>query len=216
MPEDEQSVDIITPDTESVLTEPELPITTNPPDPITIQIESPALEYAEILPEPVEQQSIPEETPATEQMTDKSPTPAIVPPPPEIPTPEPPISLSDKPQPIPIPEPQVSNVESQILEADIVASLTDEQLKSAAALYAKKNQKSLSSKGVQARQATAAKNLSAITTYVANHSPTSGASIARALNLPPRRVQHYMQILTHNGTVTATGWAQSRKYSKNN
>lgn len=95
-----------------------------------------------------------------------------------------------------------------------VAALTESELKFAAALYAKRNQRTLSQAGVKARQATASRNLHAITKYISKHSPTTNASIARALNLPPRRVQHYMQILTKNGTVTATGWAQSRKYFK--
>ena len=95
-----------------------------------------------------------------------------------------------------------------------VAALTPKELKAAAALYAKTNQKSLSRKGVQARQRVAQENLNAITAYVAKHSPTTNASIARALNLPPRRVAHYIQTLTRRGTVTATGWAQSRRYFK--
>ncbi len=95
-----------------------------------------------------------------------------------------------------------------------VANLTDEELKIASALYAKKNQKVLSQQGVAKRQAVAAQNIAEIKKFINSHSPASNQTIARALNLPPRRVQHYMRILTHNGTVTATGWAQSRRYHK--
>jgi DNA-binding IclR family transcriptional regulator len=48
--------------------------------------------------------------------------------------------------------------------------------------------------------------------FISSHSPASNRTIARALNLPPRRVQHYMQLLTHRGSVTATGWGVSREY----
>ena len=115
------------------------------------------------------------------------------------------------PQPIPVPE---QNPQPQPQPQIIISDLTDTQLKEASALWAKKNQRQLSQKGVQARQAVAKKNLADITAFIVTHSPASNRTIARALNLPPRRVSHYIQILTKNGTVKATGWAQSRQYFK--
>jgi hypothetical protein len=72
--------------------------------------------------------------------------------------------------PKPEPTPQVSDIKPQVSDADIVQSLTDEQLKLASSLYAKKHQKALSRKGVEARQAIAQKNIASIRSFIAHHS----------------------------------------------
>jgi predicted transcriptional regulator len=139
------------------------------------------------------------------------PQPEHIPEPPTPPTPEP-LPAPPKPE----PTPQVSDIKPQVSDADIVQSLTDEQLKLASSLYARKHQSVLSRKGVEARQAIAQKNITDITAFVRSHSPANNRTIARALNLPPRRVQHYMQQLTHEGVVMATGWGISREYKIKN
>ncbi len=96
--------------------------------------------------------------------------------------------------------------------AERVAQLTDEELRLAAALYAKKNQRVITQKAIEKRRAVATQNIANVTAYVHAHSPTSNAAVARALNLPPRRVAHYMQILVRNGTFGASGWGVSRRY----
>jgi hypothetical protein len=146
-----------------------------------------------------------------------APTPPAPEPLPAPPKPEPTPQASDiKPQisePPPAPDPPSTTYQPPpTIDADVVHSLTDEQLKLAAALYAKKNQSVLSRKGVEARQAVAQKNIADILAFVRAHSPANNRTIARALNLPPRRVQHYMQLLTHRGDVVATGWGLSREY----
>lgn len=171
-----------------------------------------------IVPEPVPE-AIPEPVPEVIQ----PPTPVNNLPEPTIEIPEVPSQIPEQtvpepvpetvqplpPAPIPVPQPPAPPV--PVFD---VNSLTDEQLKAASALYAKKNQKVLSQKGVEKRQAVAKENIQNITSFIASHSPANNRTIARALNLPPRRVQHYMQILTKNGTVTATGWGASRQYFK--
>lgn len=114
---------------------------------------------------------------------------------------------------LPCHQPQTTNSQQPSPAIDI-STLSNEQLKAAAALYAKQNQASLSRKGVEKRQAIAKENIANITQFIQSHTPASNRTIARALNLPPRRVQHYMQILTHNGSVRAEGWGASRQYFK--
>lgn len=173
--------------TEPVLAEPE-PIPAPAPEPIVVP--EPVI-VPEPVPEPI---SVPTPVPEPEKETPapltREQAPATEPP---DPAPAPPVT----------PPPAA--------EIDI-SQLSDEQLKAAAALYAKKNQSVLSRKGVEARQAVAQKNISEILTFIKTHSPASNRTIARALNLPPRRVQHYMQVLTHRGSVMATGWGVSREY----
>ena len=205
--------------------------TATPPEKPAVVVDNP--QPAPATPEPVkpvepppvvvDPTAAPKPEPAQPQPEPQTPAPAQDVKPPaqnkaEIPKPtkaEPPTKEKPRPilsQPLAATQPQPSEP-ADYSKIDI-SKLSADQLKSAAALHAKRNQKSISSAGVKARQATARKNIAAIIAYVNGHSPTNGASIARALNMRPRRVQHYMQILVKNGTVTATGWAQSRKYYK--
>ena len=204
-----------------VPTAPEPPAPTPAPEP----------PQSEPVPEPTPPQpapSIPEPMPVPKSEPPvSSPTPALVPeksdsmPPssvehhvePKLPTaqPTPPPTANNQPSIKPT-APQTSDIKPQVSDADIVASLTDSQLKAAASLYAKKNQKALSLKGVEARRALAHKNITAILDFTSHHSTANNRTIARALNLPPRRVQHYMQQLTHRGDVIASGWGISREY----
>jgi hypothetical protein len=108
-----------------------------------------------------------------------APTPQAVPAPQPTSAPEPPTTT---------PAPQATPPSAAEID---ISQLTNEQLKAAASLYAKKNQATLSRKGVEARQAVAQKNVSDILAFISSHSPASNRTIARALNLPPRRVQHY-------------------------
>jgi len=149
---------------------------------------------------------IPEPTPEPEPTLDIQPS-TFNP----VPLPEPTLDIQPSTfDPPPVPEPTL-DIQPSTFD---VGTLSDTDLKAAASLYARKNQKALSQKGVEKRQAIAKENLSNIKAFISSHSPANNRTIARALNLPPRRVQHYMQILTHNGTVTATGWGASREYFK--
>lgn len=146
-----------------------------------------------VVPEPV---IIPEPSPEPITVPEPAPAPVI-----KAPAPEPP---APAPAPPVTPPPPAAEID--------ISQLSDAQLKAAASLYAKKNQASLSRQGVEARQAVAQKNVSDILAFISSHSPASNRTIARALNLPPRRVQHYMQLLTHRGDVAASGWGVSREY----
>ncbi len=206
-----------------------------PLEPVIETIELPTLEPSTLQPS-AEPEAPPKETlepstlePSTvpEPVTFPEPMPEpVIVEPSATPEPEPSKSSPLIPQPQVEPVPPPATLEPSTLppvtvptsptpptEIDI-NTLSDEQLRLASALYAKKNQKALSQKGVEKRQAIASQNISEITAFIGAHSPASNRTIARALNLPPRRVQHYMQILTHNGTVTATGWGASREYFK--
>lgn len=208
--------------------------TTNPATPIEPVIET--IELPTLEPSTIQPSTEPEALPET--LKPSTLQPSTVPEPVTVPEPAPPSSEPLTPEPVPsqpspiIPQPQADPVAPPVTlepstlqpvtvpfaptpptEIDI-NTLSDEQLRLASALYAKKNQKALSQKGVEKRQAVAKENIQNITSFIASHSPASNRTIARALNLPPRRVQHYMQILTHNGTVTATGWGASRQYFK--
>lgn len=181
---------------------PTVPLTSDPTPP------PPVPDIPEPTPAPQTPPTVPESeqaTPPTLENTSPQPAPVPVKSQPEH-IPEPPAP------PTPEPTTQVSDIKPQVSDADIVQSLTDEQLKLASSLYAKKYQSVLSRKGVEARQAIAQKNITDITAFVRSHSPANNRTIARALNLPPRRVQHYMQQLTHEGVVVATGWGISREY----
>ena len=191
---------------------PTVPLTSDPTPP------PPVPDIPDPTPAPQTPPTAPESeqaTPPTPENTSPQPAPVPVKSQPEH-IPEPPASKPDTkpvdPPTILQPTPQVSDIKPRVSDADIVQSLTDEQLKLASSLYAKKYQSVLSRKGVEARQAIAQKNITDITAYVRSHSPANNRTIARALNLPPRRVQHYMQQLTHEGVVVATGWGISREY----
>ena len=179
---------------EPVAPHPSPPEPTPPPEP---------LPPPDPQPQPTANHQPPTVAPPLPEPVTSHPSPPAPPTPPLPPHPSPP-----KPE----PTSQVSDIKPQVSDADIVQSLTDEQLKLASSLYAKKHQKALSRKGVEARQAIAQKNIASIRSFIAHHSPANNRTIARALNLPPRRVQHYMQQLTHEGVVVATGWGISREY----
>ncbi|MDO8265529.1 MAG: hypothetical protein Q7T41_01145 [Candidatus Saccharibacteria bacterium] len=203
-PEPSPGPDPVAPPEPPIVTAPEpLPEIILEPATEVIQTPTPVNEpepAVEIPPQPTQTPELPVPKPEPSPVPEKVAQP-VAPSPPATPPLEPPQQPSTSPQPPPSPVFDVNY-------------LSDDQLRQASALYAKKNQKALSQKGVEKRQAVAKQNIQNITAFIGGHSPASNRTIARALNLPPRRVQHYMQILTHNGTVTATGWGASRQYFK--
>ncbi len=177
-------------------------------------------------PEPMPQSSPRKQDPAPEITAPLSAQPqtSVNLPKPTDPTP-PPLqapdeTIVDQPKPTPQPKPEGSNTPPMPAPPPAtrtpidINTLTPEELKAAAALWAKQNQRTLSQKGVQKRRAVAEENIHNIAQFVTKHSPANNRTISRALNLPPRRVQHYMQLLTKRGVISASGWGISREYHK--
>lgn len=115
----------------------------------------------------------------------------------------------------PIGQPDRVAIEQTPQASDIppaVLALSDAELRIAVTYYLKKNQTSISQRGVKARQEKMQKNLSAITNYIATHPETRLPRIAKALNFSPNLTSHYIQMLTKQGKVRAEGWAGKRRY----
>lgn len=185
------------PDETQHIQEPEQPTPPTETTPTMPDVEPPTLAYNEPAAEPAK---VPTPTPSKPaENTSTSDTKAVADPVVDQ------APKSENPTAVPSPTPP----EEQQID---INSLSDEQLKAAAALWAKKNQRTLSQLGVKQRQTTAAQNMADIKKFIANHSPASNRTIARALNLPPKTVQYYMQLLTKQGFVRAEGWAVSRRY----
>ncbi len=210
-PTNETSAPVIEPASEPNVEPVPSPVPTAPEPPAPTPASEPP--QSEPAPEPTPLSpapSVPEPMPVAKlEPPVSSPTPALAP---EKSDSMPPSSVEHHVEPVPLSEPKNESVYPASTSVFDVSQLSDEQLKAAAALYAKKNQKALSLKGVEARRALAHKNITAILDFMSHHSTANNRTIARALNLPPRRVQHYMQQLTHWGDVIATGWGISREY----
>lgn len=210
-PTNEISAPVIEPTSEPSVEPVPSPIPTAPEPPAPASVPEPPQPEPALEPTPpLSAPSVPEQLPEPKsEPTPSSPTPA---PEPEKPKTTPPSTPEHHVEPKASVVPQKESVKPASAPVFDVNQLSDEQLKAAAALFAKKNQKALSRKGVEARQALAHKNITAILDFMSHNSPANNRTIARALNLPPRRVQHYMQQLTHGGEVIASGWGISREY----
>jgi predicted ArsR family transcriptional regulator len=94
-----------------------------------------------------------------------------------------------------------------------VLALSDSELRAAATYYLHKHQTEISRKGVQARQAAMQNNMGAIVSYIKAHGSAQIPRLARELDLSPKLVSHYLQILVRQHKVKAEGWAKDRRYS---
>jgi hypothetical protein len=110
------------------------------------------------------------------------------------------------------PEPQVSNIKPQVSAADLVASLSDEQLKAAAILYTKRNQAEISRKGVAKRKETMELNLREIVDFLSLNNGSPLPRIAKHTNITPGTTSKYLCQLIASGKVRAEGWAKTRRY----
>ncbi len=200
--DDEQKPDETAEETE-IVTDPSTPVTT---DPSTLDVR-PSTPH-ETTPEPETPQEPKSEQPPESPVETPSPPPEK--PEPKQQAPEPAPKPAEKKKPVaspPAPKPfDISTLD--------VSKLSDEQLKAAAALWAKKNQQRNSKLGVRVRRKRAEANRREVIRYVNTHGPTSLSSIARALNLRHRQVADYMQELVKTGQVGASGWGHSRRYFK--
>ncbi len=93
-----------------------------------------------------------------------------------------------------------------------ISQLTDDQLKAAAALWAKKNQAEFSKKGVAKRKQTMELNLRTIVDYLSHNNGAPLPRIARHTNITAGTTSKYLRQLIAAGKVRAEGWAKDRRY----
>jgi hypothetical protein len=162
--------------------------------------EQPPLAQPTETPQPTAPESDPPAAKATEPVTTEPivKNPSVAPPPAE-PTPP----TTDTP-------PNPYNLPLAIL------ALTDDELKQAAAYYLKKNQAAISQKGVAKRQAIMSYNLTRIFDHITRQGPSQIPHMARVLDLSPKLLSHYLQILVKQNKIQATGWAKTRTYRPSN
>lgn len=158
-----------------------------PAEPVAPTPEIPTETPPEIQPEPAAE-------PAPTPQPDEIPTPPVTPPV-TVPTPT-----------LPPPEPEQPSVSLDI------SQLTDDQLKAAAALWAKKNQAEFSKKGVAKRKVTMELNLRAVVDYLSHNNGAPLPRIARHTNITAGTTSKYLRQLIAAGKVRAEGWAKDRRY----
>jgi hypothetical protein len=195
-----------------------VPIESNPPTvtetsvPIEPQPDlnpTPSTPSSVTLPESSTRDTIPEPEPVS------SPIPVILP---NVPTPIPDPDVNPSPEPTPIPnpsfvipiskptpEPQLSDTKPQISAADFVASLSDEQLKAAAALYTKRNQAEISRKGVAKRKEIMELNLREIIDYLSRNNGSPLPRIAKNTGIKLGTTSKYLRQLIASDKVRADG-----------
>ncbi|MCA9323489.1 hypothetical protein KC992_00105 [Candidatus Saccharibacteria bacterium] len=186
---------------------------------VVIEVPKPAEEVADKIDEPAE---IPAPEPIeVEQQNDSSPTPVIEPPEPsKEPIPSSDVLTSTEGQSersegqksTTGPTPQVSDIKPQLSTDDIVAGLTDDQLKAAASLWAKRSQQKFSALGVAKRKETMELNLRAIVDYLSHHNGSPLPRIARHVNVTPGTTSKYLVQLVSAGKVRAEGWGKNRRH----
>lgn len=128
------------------------------------------------------------------------------------PAPPPPQESNIEPQTSTVPELPSSNIENRSSTDDIVAGLSDNDLKAASALWAKKNQAEFSKKGVAKRQETMQLNLRAIVDYLSRNNGAPLPRVAKHTNITLGTTSKYLRQLIASGKVTATGWGKNRRY----
>ena len=129
------------------------------------------------------------------------------------PSPTPPIA------PVPSPEDQPANTPDLTAPALVNAlstldinSLTDEQLKAAAALWTKKNSTHLSSLGVAKRQEIMQLNLREIVDFLSHNNGSPLPRISRHTNITPGTTSKYLRQLIAQNKIRAEGWGKNRRY----
>ena len=165
---------------------------TKPAEKIEENVEKPAEVPA---PEPVEveQQNDSPPTPVAPRSEPSAPssTTGVIKPP--EPPKEPPKPAPPAPTPVPVAAPAVFDVNA----------LTDDQLKAAAALWAKRSQQTFSALGVAKRKESMELNLRAIVDYLSHHNGSPLPRIARHVNVTPGTTSKYLVQLTKSEKVRA-------------
>ncbi len=209
----EPHIDSAAPTTsETVLNEPELPVSIELPEPAQPVAIEPQAE-THLSPVPVNEP----ELPTVVQPVPEPPQTSTIKPQlsePDAPTTQPSTTVphpSPVPVPAPAPEPP-SDINPQLSDDEVVASLTEDQLKAAATLYIKKNQKLLSQKGVAKRKQTMELNLREIVDFLSHNNGSPLPRIAHRTNITSGTTSKYLRQLIASGKVTATGWGKTRLY----
>jgi predicted transcriptional regulator len=93
-----------------------------------------------------------------------------------------------------------------------VGTLSDNDLKAAAALYLKRNHAAISAKGVAKRKQTMELNLREIVDYLSRNNGAPLRRIARHTNITAGTTSKYLRQLIAAGKVRAEGWAKNSRY----
>jgi hypothetical protein len=139
-----------------------------------------------------------------------NPEPQVPEPEVQAPTPEP--VPEPAPAPIPPATPITNHISPVTIEPFDISSLSDADLKAAAALYTKRNQAEISRKGVAKRKETMELNLREITDYLSLNNGSPLPRIAKHTNITPGTTSKYLRQLIANDKVRADGWGKTRRY----
>lgn len=189
--------------------------------PETVPIEpKPAVNQVEVEPQ-IEQIIVPTPTPVIEPELQSNTEPPITNHQSPVTTYEPtkppikfnPVIDGFDPLPASLPEPPITNHPSPITVVPFdVSSLSDADLKAAAALYTKRNQAEISRKGVAKRQETMELNLREIVDYISLNNGSPLPRIAKNTNITLGTTSKYLRQLITSGKVRADGWGKTRRY----
>jgi len=172
-----------------------------------------------VTPEPVKTPNIPEAKPQPNiDPVDEKPTPKPIN---KVtsPAPKEPSAVEDKPKPATKKTPNdvktpTAAATPKTLQPIDVTKLSDAELKAAATLYTKRNQKSISAKGVAKRKQIMQENIQEILAYLAIDSGAPLPRIAKIINVSPGTTSSYLRRLIADNKVQATGWGSTRRYFK--